>query len=304
MQKNKELDLNIDHYDLPEILHLFQMPMNFDEQDMKRAKQIVLKTHPDKSRLDPSIFRFYSAAYKVIFGLWEFKKKGHVNHSGMNTEYREIVNEEKEKKKALDQFVKTFKKDPSQFNDWFNEQFEKNRIVSEKEKGYEDWLRSTEDGCDPVQVSNKASMNEEIEKKKSHIRSLTVFQEVQEWQQESISSYDLSDKTPTSFDSGLFSSLPFQDLQKAHTETVIPVTNDDYERKKKFHSVNEMNSYRQSQDITPLSEKQALDFLKRKEKYEEESSLQTAYHLAKQTEEAKKKEKEFWSGIQLLQNKR
>ena len=41
------------------------------------------------------------------------------------------------------------------------------------------------------------------------------------------------------FSSDLFSRLPFQDLQKAHTETVIPVTDEDYNIIPKFKNVNE-----------------------------------------------------------------
>ena len=58
--KSTELDLDINNYDLQDILHLFKLPVNFDEQDLKRAKQIVLKTHPDKSNLPSDYFIFYS----------------------------------------------------------------------------------------------------------------------------------------------------------------------------------------------------------------------------------------------------
>jgi len=52
-------DLDISHYNLDDILNLFHIPMNFDENNLKMAKSIVLKTHPDKSKLDPKYFLFY-----------------------------------------------------------------------------------------------------------------------------------------------------------------------------------------------------------------------------------------------------
>ena len=73
-----ELDLDINNYDLHDILVLFDIPMNFNEADLKRAKQMVLRTHPDKSKLSPDYFRFYSSAYKTLFSVWEFRKKGDV----------------------------------------------------------------------------------------------------------------------------------------------------------------------------------------------------------------------------------
>jgi hypothetical protein len=54
------VDLDINNYNLQDILSLFKIPVNFDEHDMKRAKQIVLKTHPDKSKLPAEYFLFYS----------------------------------------------------------------------------------------------------------------------------------------------------------------------------------------------------------------------------------------------------
>ena len=56
------VDLNIDNYELDDILKLFKIRVDFDESDLKRAKQIVLKTHPDKSKLSPDYFLFYPLA--------------------------------------------------------------------------------------------------------------------------------------------------------------------------------------------------------------------------------------------------
>ena len=67
------LDLNIENYDIEDILNLFKISVDFDEEDIKNAKKIVLKTHPDKSGLHPDYFRFYSQAYKKIYFIWQFK---------------------------------------------------------------------------------------------------------------------------------------------------------------------------------------------------------------------------------------
>lgn len=98
----------------------------------------------------------------------------------------------------------------------------------------------------------------------------------------------------------MFSNLPFQDLKQAHTETVIPVTFEDYQQKQKFNNVNEFISHRSQQNIKPLSEQQALNYLKNREKDDEERSARRAYDLARQTELAKQRDQEFWASIQLL----
>jgi hypothetical protein len=287
------VDLDINNYNLQDILSLFKIPVNFDEHDMKRAKQIVLKTHPDKSKLSADYFLFYSKAYKMLYSVWEFKKRGDVDSKNpKNTEYSNYSNEDKTV--LLDQFFESnekFKKS-SNFNRWFNE------------KGYGDWLKTD---CDIEESSNTvsmATMKQEFDKKKEKARSLIVREDVQEiWSNNSISSSELSNDAPGTYDSGLFSGLGFQDLYKAHTETVIPVTEEDYEQKQKFGSVNEYMSYRNNQDTKPLSEQQAEQYLKQRNEKEEEKAIRRAYELAKQTEMAKQKNQEFWSGLQLLKNK-
>jgi len=300
------MDLDIENYDLYDLLHLFKIPIDFDETDLKKAKAMVLKTHPDKSGLESNVFRFYSSAYKRIYSIWDFKKKGEINKEIYgDVLYNPYGFSDKEKTLLLDSLFQEKKelKNNQSFNQWFNAQFEKTRISSEQEgKGYEEWLRSHTDERNTVNVNNLSTMNQEIEIRKKEIRSLIVKQEVRDLPISSLSSYELAETAPTYFDSDLFSSLPFQDLQKAHTETVIPVTSEDYESREKFKSVNEYHQFRNQQDIRPLSEIETAIFFKEKEKYNEETAVKTAYHLAKQTELAQKKQSVFWSGIQMIKN--
>ena len=144
------MDLNIENYDLDDILNLFKMPKNFVEEDVKAAKKIVLKTHPDKSGLSPDYFRFYSKAYKKIYFIWKFKSSTKDNN--LKT-YDELLNGDnnnnlsEHKKGNLKDFLSTNKIEKGEnFNKWFNQQFEKNKIQSEEEtNGYGDWLKSDED---------------------------------------------------------------------------------------------------------------------------------------------------------------
>ena len=54
------MDLDIQNYSLEEIMNLFKIPLNFDVGDLKRAKKLVLMSHPDKSNLPSEYFLFYS----------------------------------------------------------------------------------------------------------------------------------------------------------------------------------------------------------------------------------------------------
>ena len=112
-----ELNLNIDTYNLEDILELFALKHDFDEDDLKKAKKIVLMTHPDKSGLDSNYFRFYCSAYKVLFFIWEFKNKKtskHIEKYEHDTQNSFIVPD----------CLNTDKmKNPKTFNKWFNDEF-------------------------------------------------------------------------------------------------------------------------------------------------------------------------------------
>ena len=299
------MDLDIENYDLDDILKLFKIPKNFTEEDLKSAKKIVLKTHPDKSGLPPEYFLFYSKAYKTIYFIWKFKTKDNNSKT-----YEEIMtNDEKvghfsqhKKEKLTDFLSSNHLKDGKNFNKWFNEQFEKSKIQSEEETdGYGDWLRSNEDLTEEKHISY-TQMGEEIEKKKQQVRSLVVHKGIDEYYSGFSGASNLTGDSPECFGSGLFSSLQYEDLRKAHVESVIPVTMDDYNNVKKFKNLNEYNNYRNSQDIIPLSELQAAEYLNNKNKYEQIQTTDRAYKLAQQLEESNKKQKEFWGSIMKIKN--
>ncbi len=56
------IDLNLENYNLTDLLNLFKLDIYFKEEDLKTAKTMALKTHPDKSRLDQKFFVFFMRA--------------------------------------------------------------------------------------------------------------------------------------------------------------------------------------------------------------------------------------------------
>jgi len=302
------MDLNIDNYNLDDIFNLFGIPKDFVEEDVKKAKKIVLKTHPDKSGLHPDYFRFYSKAYKKLYFIWKFKSV-----SSNEKPYDEVVEEYNDKDKApylsehkkgtLKEFLSTNKIDKGEnFNKWFNTQFEKNKIHNDEEKnGYGDWLKSNEDIDDEKKISY-TQLGEEIEKKKQHVRSLVVHKGIDELYSNFSGASNLTGDSPECFSSDLFSSLQYEDLKKAHVESVIPVTMEDYNNVKKFNNLNEYNIYRNSQNNVPLSEIQAAEYLNNKNKQEEIQTTERAYKLAKQLEENNKNQSNFWGSIMKIKN--
>ena len=299
------VDLDLNNYSLEDILALFQLQENFNEADLKRAKQQVLRLHPDKSRLDPKYFLFYSKAYKTVYSIWEFKNKN--DNKTMNTEeYIPLDTSEENKKKALETFFDQNKtlRDANNFNKWFNEQFEKQKVkADEEEDGYGSWLKSNEN-VDDTEITNMRAMNEHFDKRKKEVRALVVQKDVQDITSQAGAGSNLLDGPQDNYSSDVFSSVGFQDLKQAHVESVIPVSNEDYDNTLKFRNVNEFVSYRNNQNTVPLSELQAQQYLAEREKNESTMSTKRAYELAKQTEVAQEKNKDFWGSIMKIDNKR
>jgi hypothetical protein len=135
----EKLDLDIYNYDLNDIINLFGISKRVTDEDLKIAKNKMLKTHPDKSVLDPNFFTFYNKAYKILYQVWEFNQKGNTkkseySHDDYDTHKQEILN----KWMKDNQFENT-----KSFNEWFNKEFDNAHIYNDKErKGYEDWLRN------------------------------------------------------------------------------------------------------------------------------------------------------------------
>jgi len=297
-----EQDLDIENYNLSDILNLFKLPVDFNDEQLKNAKKIVLFTHPDKSGLPPDYFRFYLKAYRKLFLIWEFKNK---NSSKINNT---VYSVDKTNHNSQFEFSNSEKnildnnkiKQSDNFNKWFNEQFEKYNVKNE-EHGYGNWLISNEDIEENKQIPQNL-IGVEIEKKKQQLKSLIVHKDINDIYVNNISSSNLIDDIPESYGSGLFSKLHYEDLYKAHTETVVPVTIEDYNNVKKFKSHDEYIKYRSSQNTTPLSELQAKEYLSKKNKIQDEESTFCAYKLAKQSEEVEKKQQIFWGDLMKITN--
>ena len=70
-----DFDLEIENYDLREILNLFKLDYNFDNVDLKRAQKIALKTHPDKSNLPKEYFMFFMKAFQIVQQIYYYRYK-------------------------------------------------------------------------------------------------------------------------------------------------------------------------------------------------------------------------------------
>ena len=284
------LDLELDHYSLDDIYHLFNISENkLTEDTLKSAKQIVLKMHPDKSHLDSKYFLFFSKAYKRLFSIYEFQNKS------TNKKYKDEDFFEETNKNVLNNMFEQNKelKDTKNFNSWFNQAFEKHRIDNPNEEGYGDWLKSDEDFISINENVTKGNMNEVFEQKKKQIQDVTIYTGVTDMFASSFGGSLLDGK-------GDFSTDEYTDLRQAYTQTLIPVTMDDYNKIQKFNNVSEYKAHREKVNITPLTKEESERKLIQQQDKQDKHSAALAFKYAQESEKVKQKQQSFWGDIKQL----
>jgi hypothetical protein len=298
-----QLDLNLENYSRVDLYKLFGLKhMHLSEENMRESKKIVLKTHPDKSKLEPKFFLFFSKAYKKLYSIYEFQ-----NRSSNKVESTEEYGFNDEQLFTLDQFFDKKKdlKDPKNFQTWFNQEFEKHKLEDINQDGYGSWLQSDE-GIIQVGNVSKADMNSEFEKQKRNLQNIVVYNGVNELCSPAFTGSSLISKNDNYSSSNIFGSSSggagYTDLRQAYTESVIPVTEEDYHRMPKFKNVDDYQNHREKEKIVPLSKEESVKQLYQRNKELEEESAALAYHYAKEAEKAKKNQDNFWSSLKQLTN--
>ena len=285
----EELDLNIDNYDYKDILKLFELNVNFRENDLKNAKKKVLMMHPDKSGLDKKFFLFFSSAFKILHSVFNFREKA---SKDLNEEVEYLAEKDDENQLIVDKLREKYNN--KEFNNWFNKEFEKLKLENDYEKnGYGDWLKDVED---VKECKNRNEMNEMIDKKKRDLRSITRYNDISEFNNSGYN--DLANNKPEEYSSGMFSKLQFEDLKKAHEESVVPVTDEDY--KMKYSSMEDIRIKRQEQVLKPLSDKDGRLYLNNKKEGEDYIGRQRAFKLASQERESNRLNNIFWSSLKQI----
>jgi hypothetical protein len=377
----ESLDLNIDNYNLPDILSLFNLPTLFNEDDLKRAKLAVLKTHPDKSRLPKEYFLFFTKAYRIVHQIYTIRHPATNEHYTQRAErtprssavpslrcvgkdtlsapytpidggsaaaasaaksivdYNRLMRAEGHRADADDEYSQgTHERmkrrldemmtgtgtgtgaasgaaKVSEFNKWFNEKFEQYRLKDdEAETGYEAWFRgndadnTTGDDADSGSWADKVAR---LNQRKQELRNKYALVERQELEYAggcgggAGSGYDLTRERPQEYSSGIFGNLRYEDLRKAHTETVVPVTEEDYYKTRRFNSINELQTFRDQsrRDLYKQTSKQEQERIYAETKMrQEEEDTRRAFILAKQDEISRDIHKKLYSDIFRLEN--
>lgn len=315
-----KMDLCVDNYSMEDIYKLFGLVPNtsLTMDILKEVKKIVLKTHPDKSKLDAKYFLFFGQAFKRLHNMFEFQnkssqtqetfiKKTSIQKDKQNRTYDSSSNEfPEELNESLNHFFgKNRKLDPvqsgSNFNQWFNEAFEKYNLKDESETvGYADWLKSDE-GIQNFDNVSQANMASEMEKYKKQVQSLVTYNGVS-----AVNASFGTSLMPSSQD-GFGSSSTYTDLRQAYEQSVIPVTMEDYNKipKDRYRSIDAYKAHRNAverEEMKPLNTHESMHMLYKTQNEEEKESAALAFYHATQLEKTKERLKGFWSNILNIEN--
>ena len=290
------MDLDISNYDYEDILKLFNISKQFTTEDLKNAKKRVLASHPDKSGLDKSYFLFFSSAYKILFNIYNFREK-HSSLTNLNN-YNENYNADKDEENELLIHKIMTTKSTQEFNKWFNEQFNTMKISNDyEENGYGDWLNSSSSE-EIVKCTDLNSMNKIMEEKKKVLRTQMLIKKITISEFNNNHYCDLTNSKPEDYSSGLFSNFQYEDLKKAHEESIIPVTNED--NISNYSSYDDIKFKRTQQSIAPMKNEEANKYLNKSKEDENNISCMRAYNLYKQDEVNKKNNDKFWNNLKQL----
>lgn len=293
-------------YKFDEILGLFHLTdcAKITEEDIKRAKAICLKMHPDKSRLSPEYFLFYKKAFDILVEFYNNEHKmeaiipdnpmvydahGRGIDSGLN----------KATNKEIQNNVNRM--DPKRFTTVFNDLFEKNMLNKERDhrdKERSKWFSSEEDDM-VVAPEIGGTIHDKVE----HIRAtntqayLTRYNGVQTLHSgiggDAIGNlYDDLDETNNDVyvTSDPFSKLRFDDLRRVHKDQTVFVVSD---RTTPIQSVGveTLSRMRSSQDLTPLEKHKAQQMLSDQERQYRELMMRKEYQAKLQTMQNEEKAK-------------
>jgi hypothetical protein len=278
MSHSTKHNLDIYSYSFTDILDLFHLKPRFNESDLKHAKLIALRTHPDKSGLLPQYFLFYKKAYDIVLEYYKNTQKTEAIVPNENPVY----SSEQTPIKSVQQSISSVE-NTKQFNDRFNELYDKNmktQIDTEKNRWFKD-----ETPVYDIKVSSISGIHGAIDNIKQTSSALSKYQGVQEMTLLSSGSAlyeEDSDETYVTCDP--FSKLKFDDLRKVHKDhTVLAVSERDFDSSKTFGSTDEIRSARENQRLTPLEKGSAEKILKESENKKQELLLKRQHTAHLQT---------------------
>lgn len=299
-----ELDFDLANYTLDDLYKLFQLPphMPLNAETLKRARRILVFTHPDKSGLPPHYFTFFTKAYGILEEMEGITnniktKRQDTYVDDINTYSNEIHATIKE---AHLETNSTHKRTSlmKEFNTRF-EEINRDMLPQNDIRGYSDWMKhenpeeNTENHRE-LYAKRKQEMRDQYALSTHKIHTPTFYC--------STGGSSLLDQSDD-FTSGLFDNMQYTDLKKSYTETIIPVGEEDFQQMPTYSTVEQYQRARNNFNAKdPAVYRDHHTILNTQQEEERRMSNYRAYELARQLEQSEQKNKAFLSQFHKILN--
>jgi hypothetical protein len=298
-----ELDFDLKNYNLDDLYKLFKLdpnaPLNADT--LRAAKRILVYTHPDKSGLPPHYFQFFSKAYMMLAEMEgitnNIKKRERTDKyvDDINNYSNEIHNSIKEthaNTNAANKRTTIMKEFNARFEEINRDMLPQNDI-----RGYDKWLRH-ENPEENIQNHKELYTKRKQELREQYALSTNKIQPPSFYSSSGSSLLDQSND----YTSGVFDTMHYTDLKKSYTETIIPVSEDDYNQMPSYSNIDEYKRAREFNTKNPNLYKDHENILMSQEEEERKMSNYRAYELARQLEASEEKNRMFASQFYKILN--
>ena len=279
----ENLDLDINNYTLDDLLNLFKLDYNFTSEHLKKAKMVSFMTHPDKSNLDMKYFIFFSQTYDMLEKVFYFRNK---RKSSVRKTY--VMNESE--KHILDSLKN---KNMLGFNKWFNKLFEKVKVNDNQNDGYNNWYKS-KSNIKNEECTNLSDFDNIFEKKREIARNSIIDNKELYNVNYGSRGFNLGRNIQDDYSSEDLSKLKYEDLKKAHTETVIPVTIMD------MPIIDNTVNYSHKKKIEPMTALEIQKYNERNKYKNSKLDMERAYSLVKDDIEMEDSKKKWWAHLKKI----
>ena len=271
-------NLDIRQYGLDEIYALFGVKREtLSIEQLKKAKQRVLMTHPDKSGMPADYFIFYKKALEVLATDYTEMHRAEQSNTRMselqqnNYEYTHGGGEEEERMRSVATKTASGDKFQRDFNRIFEEQMQQ-----KVDESRNDWFKDDRATYDTSKITKSgttqgmAQSMEEIKRQQRAVARYTggvremahhlgtrLYDNTNGAEGEEEDQYISGDP---------FAKLKFEDLRRVHKdETVFQVSESDYNNQKTYKNVEEYGRARSSQQFEQISKAQSEQILQQRE---------------------------------------
>lgn len=311
-------NLDIRCYSLNELFQLFDIPSSTQirPEHIKLAKNKVILSHPDKSKLPTEYFIFYKKAFELIVSYYEQQNKisEHVpivNSEEMAMKYKPMYVHSNIKKETVDARMKDYfgDADLNKRNSKFNELFEQHGMGDRPDESRNEWFRQENNPyaahTNLKTASQMASAMEQIKMQEKE-RALALYRGVQPITLQGNGSNLYGDDAETEgeyISSDPFSKLKYEDLRKVHKDqTVFSVSESDFANVKQYKSVDQYkNARNETNQVRPMEKQEAEQWFHSQEKYRQEFMLKKQHESDLRAMENMEKNKKVMASFLRLQ---